>query len=224
MGCHYLWWILEEDILEEQGLVVLCCQLQDFVNPEALADSGCSNWRKPWRGSGWCSGCYDRCPLEWASPKDYSMARRQTVYFGCTKNRASRQFALLEFMPSRNFRRPLKCSVYTSWQYNKPNHALALQSKMCSLTPSICSLSISFSSSHPLKHSLKALNKMSKLSAHPQNECLLPSHKNNHTLFNTTWNDGWCEGGMMLWTVFASFICWSACMDGLLKWPLDVMF
>lgn len=108
----------------------------------------------------------------------------------------------LHMCPLRNTRHPspsLKRTVYK--QFNKP-HKLALQSIICSFTPSICSLSISFASLYSLKHSLKALNKMSNLFAHPQNECLLPSHKNNLTLLNTTWNDGWCERGMMLWTVF----------------------
>ncbi len=97
---------------------------------------------------------------------------------------------------------------------------------MCSLTPNICSLSISFTSSHPQKHSLKALNKMSKLFAHPQNECLLPSHKNNHTLFNTTWNDGWCERGMMLWTIFAkgemeaSLVCLGVQIIDMYRFPI----
>lgn len=36
-----------------------------------------------------------------------------------------------------------------------------------------------------------------------QNEFLLTSHQKNHTLFNAVWNGGWCERGMMLWTVFA---------------------
>jgi len=93
---HSLW------ILEEESRVRWCCAVsfRTLLTPKALADSGCSNWRKPWRGSGWCSGCYDRCPLEWASLKDYSMMRRQSVYFGCTRTGASRRFALTAYVPS----------------------------------------------------------------------------------------------------------------------------